>query len=114
METGHRLTEMQTALVAQVTSLAGVQTAQLSGFGQQMTHAAEVAETSARAQREEGSTLQQGNEAKLEQMRATVDEKLQATLEARLGESFRIVSERLEQVHRGSARCRRWPPASAT
>ncbi|UCG98624.1 MAG: DNA recombination protein RmuC, partial [Burkholderiales bacterium] len=46
-------------------------------------------------------TLQQGNEAKLEQMRATVEEKLQSTLEARLGESFRIVSERLEQVHRG-------------
>ncbi|MEN9893263.1 MAG: hypothetical protein RLY78_3558, partial [Pseudomonadota bacterium] len=37
----------------------------------------------------------------LEQMRATVDEKLQATLEARLGESFRQVAERLEQVHRG-------------
>jgi DNA recombination protein RmuC len=34
-------------------------------------------------------------------MRATVEEKLQSTLEARLGESFRLVSERLEQVHRG-------------
>ncbi len=138
METGHRLTEMQTALVSQVTGLAGVQTTQLTGFGQQMTHAAEVAETSARAQREEGAeqvkrlaqllqqqvadlatnvqrnlgevrttlegrlqSLQQGNEAKLEQMRATVEEKLQTTLEARLGESFRRVSEQLEQVHRG-------------
>jgi DNA recombination protein RmuC len=38
---------------------------------------------------------------KLEQMRVTVDEKLQATLDQRLGESFRLVSERLEQVHRG-------------
>ena len=47
------------------------------------------------------STLQQGNETKLDQMRATVEEKLQSTLEARLGESFRLVSERLEQVHRG-------------
>jgi DNA recombination protein RmuC len=45
--------------------------------------------------------LQQGNEQKLEQMRATVDEKLHATLEARLGESFRQVADRLEQVHRG-------------
>ncbi|MBS0212286.1 MAG: DNA recombination protein RmuC [Proteobacteria bacterium] len=45
--------------------------------------------------------LQADNAARLEQMRATVDEKLQATLEARLGESFRQVSERLEQVHRG-------------
>jgi DNA recombination protein RmuC len=46
-------------------------------------------------------TLQQGNETRLEQMRATVEEKLQTTLEGKLGESFRLVSERLEQVHRG-------------
>ncbi len=45
--------------------------------------------------------LRRENEAKLEQMRATVDEKLQGTLEKRLGESFQIVSERLEQVHKG-------------
>lgn len=37
----------------------------------------------------------------LEQMRRTVDEQLQGTLEKRLGESFRLVSERLEQVYRG-------------
>jgi DNA recombination protein RmuC len=41
------------------------------------------------------------NEKRLEQMRQTVDEKLQGTLEARLGESFKLVSERLEQVHSG-------------
>jgi DNA recombination protein RmuC len=40
-------------------------------------------------------------EKKLEQIRLTVDEKLQGTLEARLGASFKQVSERLEQVHRG-------------
>lgn len=45
--------------------------------------------------------IQQDNAAKLEQMRQTVDEKLQSTLETRLGESFRIVSDRLEQVHKG-------------
>ncbi|HWD98572.1 MAG TPA: DNA recombination protein RmuC [Bryobacteraceae bacterium] len=45
--------------------------------------------------------IQTDNAQKLEKMRETVDEKLQSTLEARLGESFRIVSERLEQVHRG-------------
>ncbi len=39
--------------------------------------------------------------ARLEEMRRTVDEKLQGTLETRLGESFRQVSERLEAVHRG-------------
>jgi DNA recombination protein RmuC len=45
--------------------------------------------------------LQTDNATRLEQMRVTVDEKLHATLEQRLGESFRLVSERLEQVHRG-------------
>src|SRR2546423_14857824 len=34
-------------------------------------------------------------------MRATVDEKLQGTLEKRLGESYKLVSDRLEQVHQG-------------
>ncbi|WP_043745470.1 DNA recombination protein RmuC [Paramagnetospirillum magneticum] len=41
------------------------------------------------------------NTQKLEQMRQTVDEKLQGTLEKRLGESFKLVSDRLEQVHKG-------------
>jgi len=45
--------------------------------------------------------LRADNEQKLEKMRATVDEKLQATLETRLGQSFKQVSERLEQVHKG-------------
>lgn len=46
-------------------------------------------------------TIQKGNEEKLEKMRATVDEKLHATLERRLGESFKLVSDRLELVHKG-------------
>jgi DNA recombination protein RmuC len=45
--------------------------------------------------------LQLGNEKKLEEIRITVDEKLQKTLETRLGESFKLVSERLEAVHKG-------------
>jgi DNA recombination protein RmuC len=45
--------------------------------------------------------LQQDNASKLEEMRRTVDEKLHATLEQRLGESFKLVSDRLEQVHKG-------------
>lgn len=45
--------------------------------------------------------LQAKNEQKLEEMRRTVDEKLEGTLEKRLGESFKLVSERLDQVHRG-------------
>jgi DNA recombination protein RmuC len=45
--------------------------------------------------------IQHDNATKLDQMRQTVDEKLQSTLESRLGESFRQVSERLEQVYKG-------------
>jgi DNA recombination protein RmuC len=45
--------------------------------------------------------IQDKNEKKLEEMRVTVDEKLHATLEKRLGESFKLVSERLEQVYKG-------------
>jgi DNA recombination protein RmuC len=59
------------------------------------------------AERLEGKVLESlekirtDNTEKLEKIRGTVEEKLQSTLEARLGESFRIVSERLERVHTG-------------
>ena len=46
-------------------------------------------------------SIQDDNTKQFEQIRATVDEKLQGTLEKRLGESFKLVSERLEQVHQG-------------
>jgi|TARA_B110000881_G_scaffold220747_1_gene247052 DNA recombination protein RmuC len=45
--------------------------------------------------------LKEGNEKKLDQMREVVDEKLQTTLEKRIGESFKLVSERLEAVQLG-------------
>ena len=45
--------------------------------------------------------LREENTQQIEKMRATVDEKLQGTLEKRLSESFKLVSERLEQVHQG-------------
>jgi DNA recombination protein RmuC len=45
--------------------------------------------------------IREDNGKRLEEMRKTVDEKLQDTLEKRLGESFKLVSERLEQVHKG-------------
>lgn len=45
--------------------------------------------------------IQKDNSEKLEAMRHTVDEKLQSTIEKRFGESFKMVSERLELVHKG-------------
>jgi len=45
--------------------------------------------------------IREDNTKQLNEMRKTVDEKLQSTLEKRLGESFKLVSERLELVHKG-------------
>ncbi len=75
------------------------------GLQQQL---AQMSEANERRLAEVRATLEQklrdieaNNAAKLEEMRRTVDEKLHATLEQRLGESFKLVSDRLEQVHRG-------------
>jgi len=46
-------------------------------------------------------SIREDNTTQLNEMRKTVDEKLQTTLEKRLGESFKQVSDRLEQVHKG-------------
>ncbi len=46
-------------------------------------------------------SIQEENSKKLEEMRNTVDEKLQSTLEKRFNDSFTMISERLEQVHKG-------------
>lgn len=92
-------------LTAQSTAVARLQNARLEGFAQQLARLADANERHLAGIRDtlEGRLreLQRDNAAKLEQMRATVDEKLHATLEQRLGESFRLVSDRLEQVHRG-------------
>src|SRR5438477_3150005 len=83
---------------------------------EEMTRGREENATAAKAQREELTAsldnvrgivelrlqeLQKDNAQQIERMRATVDEKLHGTLEKRLGESFKLVSERLEQVHQG-------------
>ncbi len=71
---------------------------QLSGFAQANEQKLErIRETLERQMR----LLQEDNSQKLDQMRSIVDEKLQATLEKRLSDSFRQVSERLEKVHQG-------------
>jgi DNA recombination protein RmuC len=109
LETGARLNELQTGLAAQaragreegaeqVKRLAVVLQQQVADLGNAVRASlGEVRQTlEARLQ-----SLQQGNEARLEQMRVTVEDRLHTALETRLGESFRLVSERLEQVHRG-------------
>lgn len=81
----------------------------LRRFGESMQQQlAQLAEGNERRLAEVRATLEQklkdieaNNATKLDEMRRTVDEKLHATLEQRLGESFKLVSDRLEQVHRG-------------
>lgn len=51
--------------------------------------------------RESLEKIRQDNSCRLDEMRKTVDEKLHSTLEKRLGDSFKLVSERLELVHKG-------------
>jgi len=98
METGARLSDLQGRLVQQMTGSTGLQNQQLGDLMRSIQmNLAEVRNTL----QSQLASLQQGNERKLDQMRATVEEKLQSTLEARLGESFRMVSERLDQVHKG-------------
>lgn len=81
------------------------QTAQLRQFSDSLHRLQETLNTQIEQLRTgvEGrlKALQDDNTRKLDEMRQTVDEKLQTTLEARLGESFKQVSDRLEQVYRG-------------
>lgn len=73
-------------------------TQQMTGLVQGSQHSAEQLRM---ALNERLAAIQADNTRQLEEMRRTVDEKLHATLEQRLGESFKLVSERLEQVHKG-------------
>jgi DNA recombination protein RmuC len=81
------LGRMSQNLVTQLSAHAGTQNAQF--------------ETLRASVEQRLERIQHDNSTKLEQMRQTVDEKLHATLEKRLSESFKQVSERLELVHKG-------------
>ena len=120
-ELTHTLATFQDALVKQGAEATRTQNTQIDAFGQQLTllqktlsdtlgaAAAEPERVEcaahwpkcARTLEAQLALLQQTNAAKLDEMRKTVDEKLQTTLETRLGESFKQVADRLEQVHKG-------------
>lgn len=104
------------ALITQMTSIATVQNNQIDGFSRQLAELTTANERRLIELRETVDAklgeirvtvetrldvLQKDNAEKLEKMRATVDEKLHETLEKRLGESFKQVADRLEQVHKG-------------
>ncbi len=93
------------ALLRRMTENAGMQKGQLDSFSKQTMELTRLQEERFEALRHAVERrlqdLQADNSRKLDEMRATVDEKLHDTLEKRLGESFRQVSDRLEQVYRG-------------
>ncbi len=104
-ELGAALKDANTTLSTNLTTLGDVQRTQLDGVNTQLK---ELSESNARSLETIRTTvdtrvkeLQEGNEKKLDEMRKTVDEKLHDTLEKRLGESFKLVGDRLEAVQRG-------------
>ncbi|MGB0767745.1 MAG: DNA recombination protein RmuC [Phycisphaeraceae bacterium] len=90
---------------ADIDTLGKFQRQQLKDFAENLAKLTEASDKKADALREavekKLDQLQESNEQRLEKMRQTVDEKLHKTLETRLGESFKLVSERLEKVHQG-------------
>ena len=99
------LDRLAQTLASQVSQLGTQQGQQLERFAQQLVHLTQSNEQRFEQLRQAVESrlgaIQADNANKLEEMRKTVDEKLHATLEQRLGDSFRLVSERLEQVHKG-------------
>ncbi len=93
-----RVVEMSTLQKNQLDSFTASLGGQLGGLTrtteERLEKLRETIAESLKAMRTEAGT-------QLEQMRLTVDEKLQTTLERRMSESFKLVSERLEQVHKG-------------
>jgi len=95
----------QQAMLSAVRELSQQQKGLLDSFARQLTALTQLNDQKLDKMRETVeqrlTAMQQDNGVKLEQMRATVDEKLHQTLERRLGESFKLVTERLELVHKG-------------
>lgn len=93
------------SFVQYITSAFNLQNNQLANLQKQLDRIMESNEqrlTRATDVLQQGlNKLQHDNETKLEQMRQTVDEKLNASLKERFNESFKIISQRLEEVYRG-------------
>jgi len=104
-ELSHSLRMFEDSLLSQVNQAAHLQKSQLGLFGEQIDRLASGNEARLEQMRvtveNRLKELQEDNNQKLEKMRQTVDEKLHTSLETRLGESFKLVSDRLEMVHKG-------------
>lgn len=104
-EIAARLKDSHESVICTLTDLQNVQKQQIDAFRQEIERMSTSNQERLDAVRvavdQRLEAIQQNNSHQLDLMRETVDEKLNATLEKRLGDSFRQVSERLEQVHKG-------------
>lgn len=104
-EVNNNIKLMGDTIVKHMGELANLQKSQLDIFASQLSNLSDITEKRLDKMRDTIENrlqiLQEENSKKLDQMRGVVDEKLHATLEKRLGESFKLVSERLELVHKG-------------
>jgi len=105
VETADSVRDANDSVLKQVAGLVSLSQKQMDGFTVQLGRLTESNEQKfdglRTAVESKLAQIQADNAAKLEEMRRTVDEKLEGTLERRLGESFSLVSERLEQVQKG-------------
>ena len=105
MESSNSINNLSDSLTARINEMTKLQQMQSDSIDKRMavlTESNEKRLESIRSSVEDKlKEIRKDNNEKLEAMRATVEEKLHDTLEKRLGESFKIVSDRLEQVHKG-------------
>ena len=96
---------LHTSITTQISSNHLNQQKQLESMQKQLIQIAELNENKIENMRktieEKVNKMQDDSQKKLEQIRLTVEEKLQSTLEKRLGESFKMVSDQLEMVYKG-------------
>lgn len=104
-EVSNSMKGLSDSLISRINEMSKLQHMQVDSMDNRMARLAETNEEKLEAMRKELESklnnIMKENSEKLEAMRITVDEKLNDTLEKRLGDSFRLVSERLEQVHKG-------------
>lgn len=93
------------SVLSRIVEISNLQKSDLNNFSDQLSKLIQVNENKLEQLKNKIEAqlrlLHENNSKKLDEMRELVDEKLQSTLEKRLGESFRLVSERLELVHKG-------------
>lgn len=108
-EQSKRMTEFEQSLITKLSQMTNTQLEQLSNITKWNNEViSKMSETVDKkldavklAVENKLKEIQNDNSEKIEKMRLTVDEKLHKTLEERLGQSFKLVSDRLEQVHKG-------------